>query len=322
MSNIPKISILVPCFNVEQFVAECLQSLQRQTLTDIEVLCLNDGSTDNTLEIIKQTVGNDPRFHIIDKPNSGYGATMNLGLKMAKANYIGIVESDDYVEPEMFKLLYDQAIEHNLDISRCIFNTLFNGKSIPTTCPNIPKNKTFDPKICTDFFHNPPSIWAAIYRRTLITDNDIQFLETPGAAFQDTSFAFKTALSANRIRCLPIGLLNYRIHQNNSVKKANNVYVVFDELDECVRYANTHNEEEIIQKVILRREYNIFKWNYFRLPPEAAHQFFISWSKRWTKNKGYNCHINKNTIKIILYYIAITKFPRFFENYLQRKTKK
>lgn len=95
----PKVSILVPCFNVERYVAECLQSLQQQTLDDFEVICLNDGSTDNTLNIIRQTVGNDNRFHIIDKPNSGYGATMNLGLTLAKGDYIGIVESDDFVEP-------------------------------------------------------------------------------------------------------------------------------------------------------------------------------------------------------------------------------
>ena len=95
--NKPKVSILVPYYNVEKYVSQCLKSIQRQTLEDIEVICLNDGSQDQTLEIIHKTVGTDSRFKIIDKSNSGYGATMNLGLSMATGTYVGIVESDDFV---------------------------------------------------------------------------------------------------------------------------------------------------------------------------------------------------------------------------------
>ena len=194
-----KVTVLVPCYNVEKYIAQCLQSLQQQTLEEIEIICLNDGSTDCTLEIIRSIVCTDPRFIIIDKPNSGYGATMNLGLSKATGAYVGIVESDDFVEPNMFKALYDQAIDDDLDISRCAFNRLINGKIKPDPCSFLPKNRTFSPKEETNAFLHPPSIWAAIYRRTLLTDNHIQFLETPGAAYQDLSFAFKTTLVAQRI---------------------------------------------------------------------------------------------------------------------------
>ena len=155
-SALPKVSILVPCFNVEPFVVQCLQSLITQTLSNIEVICLNDGSTDKTPLLIRETVGNDPRFRIIDKPNSGYGSTMNLGLQMARGEYIGIVESDDYVEPTMFEKLYNAAIEHNLDIARCCFNTLRNGQVKANRCKFLPKNIVFDPEIKDDAFRHPP----------------------------------------------------------------------------------------------------------------------------------------------------------------------
>ena len=317
--NKPKVSILVPCFNVEKYVAQCLQSIQQQTLKDIEVICLNDGSTDCTLEIIQEIVGADPRFKIINKPNSGYGSTMNLGLSKAKGTYVGIVESDDFVEANMFKALYDQAIEHDLDISRCAFNRLINGKIKPNPCLFLPKNKTFTPKAESNAFLHPPSIWAALYRRTLLTDNNIHFLETPGAAYQDLSFAFKTTLVAKRIRCLPDPLLNYRIHQDNSVKKGNNPLIVFNEIDECILFAYQHHAKRILDEVILDIEYATFKWNYLRLPPKVAHTFFNAWVDRWRKHKLHNYNNSCTHTKNCIYYHLITKFPTLFEKYLKIK---
>lgn len=319
--NKPKVSILVPCYNVEKYVSQCLKSIQRQTLEDIEVICLNDGSQDQTLEIIHKTVGTDSRFKIIDKSNSGYGATMNLGLSMATGTYVGIVESDDFVEPNMFEALYAQAIDYDLDISRCAFNRLINGRIKPNSCSFLPKNRTFSPKAETNVFLHPPSIWAAIYRRTLLTDNHIQFLETPGAAYQDLSFAFKTTLVAQRIHCAPEPLLNYRIHQDNSVKKGNNPFIVFEELDECIRFAQQHHAEDILKEVMLAIEYATFKWNYLRLPPDIAHDFMTAWVERWVKHKGYGTKLSLKHLKSILYYHIITKLPHQFESYLRGKSK-
>ena len=103
--NFPKISIIVPIYNTNKYLNECLISLQNQTLKDIEIICVNDGSTDNSLDIIMEYI-NDNRFIIINKNNSGYGDSMNQGLNFANGEYIGIVESDDFVDIEMFKSLY------------------------------------------------------------------------------------------------------------------------------------------------------------------------------------------------------------------------
>ena len=97
-----KLSVIIPVYNVEQYLGECLESVIKQTLKDIEIICVNDGSTDNSLEIIKKFARKDERIKIIDKPNSGYGDSMNKGLETETGEYIGIVESDDFIEPDMF----------------------------------------------------------------------------------------------------------------------------------------------------------------------------------------------------------------------------
>ena len=93
--NIPAVSIVIPVFNVEKYIGKCLDSLISQTLHNIEIICVNDGSTDHSLEIIKKYAENDPRFVIVDKENGGYGKAMNVGLDKATGEYIGIVEPDE-----------------------------------------------------------------------------------------------------------------------------------------------------------------------------------------------------------------------------------
>lgn len=99
------VSILVPVCNVKKYLRECLDSLERQTLENIQIICIDDGSTDSSPEILKEFQARDSRFEIISKKNSGYGDSMNQGLAQAHGEYIGIVESDDFVNFDMFEKL-------------------------------------------------------------------------------------------------------------------------------------------------------------------------------------------------------------------------
>ena len=110
-----KVSVVVPVFNVETYLPQCLDSILSQTLEDIEVICVNDGSTDNSLKILREYSLKDKRIKIIDKDNAGYGHTINIGMDMAKGEYIAIVESDDYILHDMLETLYLTADENNLD---------------------------------------------------------------------------------------------------------------------------------------------------------------------------------------------------------------
>ncbi|MFR2030199.1 MAG: glycosyltransferase family 2 protein [Collinsella sp.] len=114
----PKVSILVPICNVERYLRECLNSLVNQTLREIEIICINDGSTDSSLSIIREYERRDTRIVVIDKPNSGYGDSMNKGIELARGEYIGIVESDDFASLNMFETLYKEAVKNDLDVVR------------------------------------------------------------------------------------------------------------------------------------------------------------------------------------------------------------
>ena len=111
-----KVSIVVPVYNVEKYLEQCLESIVNQTLKDIEIICVDDGSTDKSGEILDKYAADDARVKVIHKKNSGYGNSMNIGFDAAQGEYIGIIESDDYAELNMFESLYDCAVENRLDV--------------------------------------------------------------------------------------------------------------------------------------------------------------------------------------------------------------
>lgn len=117
-----KISVLIPIYNVEKYLGECLESIINQTYSDLEIICINDGSTDNSLSIINKYAKLDDRIVLIDKENSGYGDSMNRGLSIAKGEYISIVESDDFIEKDMLGVLYEKMASYNLDVVKCKYN--------------------------------------------------------------------------------------------------------------------------------------------------------------------------------------------------------
>ena len=128
-----KVSIVIPIYNVEKYLRECLDSVIGQTLQDIEIICVNDGSKDSSLAIMQEYAERDERVKIIDKPNSGYGNSMNRGFDMATGEYIGIVESDDYADANMFETLYRVAKEENADVVKGGFYYFFSKPEVSNT---------------------------------------------------------------------------------------------------------------------------------------------------------------------------------------------
>ena len=127
--DLPKISIIVPIYNVNLYLKECLDSLKNQTLKNIEIICVNDGSTDNSFEIIMNYM-DDNRFLILDKKNSGYGDSMNNGFDFASGKFFGIVEPDDFVDFNMFNSLYKKTLFVDIDIDIVRSNFIIYWKKI------------------------------------------------------------------------------------------------------------------------------------------------------------------------------------------------
>lgn len=123
-----KISVIVPCYNIESYLPRCIESILAQTYKNLEVILISDGSTDGTDEVIREYAKKDSRIIPIFKENSGVSDTRNRGLDIATGDYIGFVDGDDYIEPEMYETLLKNAIENNADISHCGYQMVFPSR--------------------------------------------------------------------------------------------------------------------------------------------------------------------------------------------------
>lgn len=286
----PKVSVVVPVYNVEKYLRQCLDSIKNQTLKDIEVIVVDDGSKDSSGAIIDEYVAADSRFKAIHKPNSGYGNSMNRGFDAATGEYIGIIESDDYADDDMFEHLYEAAVKNKADVVKSNFYMYYSAIEEKSTffealprklcgkafCPS--KDLKLDERV--NFHNTKPSIWSAIYRADFIRENGIRFLETPGASFQDTSFTFKVFSRAKVAYCLYSAYLHYRQdNASSSVNSLGKVYCVCDEYDEIARYiANDVPQEEkkALYAIMNRIKYDTYMWNLDRISDE----FVLDFSKR------------------------------------------
>ena len=272
----PKVSIIVPVYNMERYLEICLNALTKQTLDDIEIVAVNDGSTDSSLDILRRYAAGDSRIRIIDKSNSGYGASMNRGIGEARGEYIGIVEPDDYPDLVMFDKLYRAASKNDADLVKCNYYRMYEDREEPEwNLHGFGYNQPFDPADKPSIICTVPSIWAALYRRSMLVDAGVRFRETPGAAFQDTGFTLKAWFAAHRCVLLRRPLLHYRMdNPGSSSKTTDKVFTVCDELA-CA--------EEFMRADPVRAgafapwfhvgKWGKYRWNYERIAPELHGEF-------------------------------------------------
>ncbi len=234
-----KVSIIVPAYNVEPYLVECMDSITRQTLEDIEIICINDGSTDGSLAILQHYAEKDSRITIVDKENGGYGIGMNIGLDRASGEYIGIVEPDDYVPVNMFGDLYDIAKENNLDFVKADFYRFERSADgdMFLTYNHLSKkeedyNTVFNPSRNPEAVRWIMNTWSGIYKREFLNKWNIRHNETPGASFQDNGFWFQTFAFAERAMIIDKPYyMNRRDNPNSSVKNMQKVYCINVEYD-------------------------------------------------------------------------------------------
>ena len=235
-----KVSVIVPIYNVESYLRECLDSILNQTLKELEVVCVNDGSTDGSLDILKEYEAKDSRIVIIDKENGGYGMAMNIGIKKAGGEYIGIVEPDDYIKAEMYEDLYRVANEHGLDFIKADFyrfkkdgeskELLLDYNKLDATGTFY--NRALCPKENPEVIKLIMNTWSGIYRRTFLEEYEIRHNETPGASYQDNGFFWQTFMYAKKAMFLDKPYyMNRRDNPNSSVHNKDKVYCMNREYD-------------------------------------------------------------------------------------------
>lgn len=281
MKNNPKISILVPIYNVEKYLEECLKSLQNQTFANFEVLCLNDGSTDGSKEIIDTFAAVDERFVLVDKPNSGYGATMNKGLSLARGECVAILESDDKMFPNALDTLYSLQQKFDADVVKgdyCLYWSEPTKKEQKRNMfPVGMTGKLYDTRTLEYIYLQEASIWSALYKREFLEQHKITFLETPGASYQDTSFAFKVWASAERAVFSDVPIIAYRQdNENSSVKSKDKAFYVCREYKEIFEWLKQYGPKDLREEIIrfaLISKYNAYLWNLDRLSNDNKLEF-------------------------------------------------
>ena len=178
-----KISIIVPFYNVENYIEKCLQSLVNQTLEDIEILLVNDGSQDNSEMIAKQFVEKYPNKIIyLKKENGGLSDARNYAIPYAKGEYIAFLDSDDYVETNMYEEMYNKAKEENLDYVECDFLWEYPDKTLES------KGKQYNNKK-EMFIHTRVVAWNKLIKREIVQDNHLEFPK--GYRYEDVEFFYK-----------------------------------------------------------------------------------------------------------------------------------
>lgn len=310
----PKVSIIVPIYNVEKYLDRCMQTLINQTLQDIEIIMVDDGSPDNCPKLCDKYAQKDNRIKVIHKRNGGLSDARNAGLEIATGEYVAFIDSDDYTSIEAYETLYNKAKETNADIvyagftmhnsdgteNKCfVLNQIWEGKNI------IPflKSMIFDTKKDIDTIWM--SVWNGIYKRNIIEKNNIRFLSEREYLSEDILFHIMLIPLCKKIVCIPYTFYHYcyngisLTHSSFNTKKIDCNFRLFELL---MKIADDYNLPEKKEDIIL------FFENYTR--GIILRGIILSDMKLSDKHKLCNIIYNYPKWKDILNFIRGKKIPR------------
>ena len=234
-----KVSVIVPVYNVYDYLSRCLDSLVKQTLKDIEIIVVNDGSPDNSQEIIDEYVSKYKNVKSFIKKNGGLSDARNYGIKRASGEYIAFVDSDDYVDKNMLKKLYSKANKGNFDIVVCDLDMVYNDGSF---IQNVSSNLDSDIEksdIKNYMIRMYPSAWNKLYKKSLF-DNNIYFKK--GIWFEDVEFIYRLIPYINSIGCVKDVLYHY-VQREGAITKTfdNRIYDYIDNWNGIIKYYKDNN---------------------------------------------------------------------------------
>lgn len=243
-----KVSIIVPVYNVEKYLSKCIESILNQTLNDFELILVNDGSTDNSAKICEEYRIKDSRIILINKENGGLSSARNAGLDIAKGKYIGFVDSDDFIDPQMYEILYNLCLDYNCNISSCVSKLIMGEQDI---------NKEYSEEISIldskeainltlDGQLSNYSVCSKLFLKELF--EGISFPE--GRIYEDVSVYYKLYMKSNKVLYID-KLLYYYMYRENSITKSKfsekrfDIVTAFDEKYEFMKI----NYPEICDKI-------------------------------------------------------------------------
>lgn len=279
-----KLSIIVPTHNSEKYIRECVESIMHQTYENLEIICV-DSSRDNTISILQELAETDSRIQIIRDANGSYGHKINVGIQQASGEYIGIVESDDYILQNMYTDMLSKMGSEKVDFikSNALHFGDINGRRVFCTEKKAFLAGYFDRVLELDSIRDKaimgsPTIWTALYRKAFLVENEIWLNETPGASYQDTAFAILVGLLAKN--CIYDNHAYYcyrRDNDNSSVLSKDKVDYVRQEFEYAINYLCEHNlYTQDVSDLLARKKLITYNWNCLRLSDDLAMDFIAS----------------------------------------------
>lgn len=241
-----KLSIIVPVYGVEKYIDKWLNSLVKQSLKEIEIIVVNDGTKDNSQKIIDKYVKKYPdKIKSYIKENGGQGSARNYGLKKATGEYIGYVDSDDFVEKDMYKKLYNKAKENNYDIVVCgNYNVSedYQNKNIDTFINNY--NTDLE-----NIFFGKMAVWNKIYKRDILIKNKLEFKEK--VWYEDLAFTLKAIMNSNTFAFIDEPLYDYLIREGSTMNNSNvqRNLEILDAFNDILSYIKHNKKEEYFSKI-------------------------------------------------------------------------
>ena len=206
-----KISVIIPVYNVEEYIEQCVESVVNQTLKEIEIIIVNDGTQDNSMKKIERFLLDD-RIIVINKENRGISSARNCGLKIAKGEYIAFVDSDDFIDEMMLEKLYENSENKDIVISNVIEYNNVTGEKKQREIKNEIKKYN---KGSYFWKYSGFEIWNKIYKRSFLMENNIKFIE--GIVLEDVPFNFYSLFLTNKVKYVDKAYYYYRIKRENSI---------------------------------------------------------------------------------------------------------
>ncbi len=286
MMQRPKVSIILPVYNVAPYLKQSLDSIISQTLTDIEIICVDDGSTDESGKILDEYKEKDARIKVIHKKNAGTGAARNDGLKIATGECIGFVDPDDWILPNMYERLYNILQDKELDI--VMFTPdVFNDQTQKhegflyfqdSNFPKILDDKIFNKDDISPFSY-PMCVWNKLYRKKLFDENNIDFAE--GLDFEDHKVIFKSLFTAKRIYFIREKLYVYRHSRKGSILSDNDTRMfdhikIYDIVENILK--ETGNWEKFHLDFLRYKVHNILYY-YTMIKPQYKDEYYKKMAK-------------------------------------------
>ncbi|HLP04515.1 MAG TPA: glycosyltransferase [Paludibacter sp.] len=251
-----RLSIIIPVYNVAEYLPQCLDSVFMQDLTGCEVICINDGSTDNSRAILTEYQKKFPELIIVDTQNGGLSAARNSGLKVAQGEYVYFLDSDDYLYPGVVSEMLRFAEGKKLEVA--CFNVLKNGKR--PYFENDFKNEDIltGVEYCKRFFQNfgfyyPAPVWMYLYKRIFLVNNNLYFSE--GKLHEDEDFTPRVMFYANRVSLLNISVQYHRVGREGAITNSTTIKHLSDSTAICRNLYQFFNEQQNTEPIFYHNIY-------------------------------------------------------------------